>query len=71
MTLKEAKGLRLGQPLRHTVNKNADGTPQRWRVNGKVRTQKKNPGWVKVPIKRGLRDYGYITEDNLNLLVLG
>lgn len=27
--------LHNGDELHHTVNKNADGTPQRWRVNGK------------------------------------
>lgn len=34
ITLEQAKRLPVGVILHHTVNKNADGTPQRWRVTG-------------------------------------
>ena len=37
MTFDEAKNLTYGQILYHTHHRNADGTPQRWRVNGRVR----------------------------------
>lgn len=68
MTLYEAKQLKIGQVLHHTINRNADGTPQRWRVNGAVKVWKRNPNRVRVPIKHGLYAYDYLTEDDLNLL---
>lgn len=68
MTLDEAKQLKIGQVLHHTINRNADGTPQRWRVNGAVKVWKRNPNRVRVPIKHGLYAYDYLTEDDLNLL---
>jgi hypothetical protein len=34
ITIDEAKNLRVGDILYHTENKNKDGSPQRWRVNG-------------------------------------
>ena len=43
---------------------NADGTPRRWRRNGQTKTWKTRPGEFKVPVKHGLRDYGYITNEN-------
>jgi hypothetical protein len=68
ISLVEAKSLRYGTILFHTVNKNADGTPQRWVVNGKPRTWKKNPNRVEIPLKHGLRTCGVLTQDDLNLV---
>jgi len=70
MTLEEAKALRPGMILHHVCNLNADKTPQRWKVNGKPKTWKRNPGRVKVPIKQGIRNYDYLTEDTLHLVVV-
>jgi hypothetical protein len=70
ITLEQAKKLSVGTILYHVENKNADGTPQRWKVNGKVKTWKRSPERVKVPLKHGLYDYDYLTEDCLNLVVL-
>lgn len=70
ITLKQAKGLKLGQTLHHVTNKNADGTPQRWRVNGKPKTWKRDQGRVEVPLKHGLYTYGRLTEDDLGLVDL-
>jgi hypothetical protein len=70
ITLEEAKALKVGQTLYHTVYRNADGTPQRWRVNGKVKTWKRDPFLVKVPIKYGLRWYDCLTEKDLDLVSL-
>lgn len=44
--------------------KNTDGTPQRWRVNGKVKTFKTRPNDFSIPVKRGLREYGYVDQWN-------
>ena len=70
ITLEQAKNLRIGQIVYHINNKNADGTPQRWKVNGKVKTWKRNPNRVQIPVKHGLRDYDYITENELYLVNL-
>jgi len=65
LTLEQAKALRFGQILYHVENRNADGSAQRWRVNGKVRTWKRSPERVEVPIKHGLYAYGTITPNTL------
>ena len=70
ITLQQAKELRPGQVIYHTTNKNADGTPQRWRVNGKVKLWKRSPGKIQIPVKFGLYIYGYITEKDLTLVSL-
>lgn len=70
ITLKQAKELKPGQIVYHAIYDNADGTPQRWRVNGKVKTWKRSPDRVQVPVKRGLKQYDYITEDDLHLVNL-
>lgn len=70
ITLEQAKALRYGDILHHTRNKNADGTPQRWKVNGRPKTWKHSPHLVNVPIKHGLYVYGHLTERDLNLVSL-
>jgi hypothetical protein len=37
-----------------------------WRVNGKVKTWKRQPERFQIPVKYGLYVYGYITEKNIN-----
>lgn len=39
-----------------------------WRKNGKVKTWKTRPGHARVPVKFGLRAYGYIDHDNIDLV---
>lgn len=68
ISLKQAKRLKPGAEVYHVINRNADRTPQRWRVNGVVKTWKKNLGRVSIPIKSGLYLYGYITENDLHLI---
>jgi hypothetical protein len=62
LTLEQAKHLRPGDILYHTTDKNADGTPTRWKVNGQVKTWKKDPNRIYIPLKHGLRSYDYLTE---------
>ena len=69
MLLEVAKTLHLGQTLYHTINRNADGTPQRWRVNGRVKRWKRDPDRIRVPLKHGLYGpYDYLENDSLHLL---
>jgi hypothetical protein len=43
---------------------NKDGTPIRCRANGKCKTWKTRPNDFSLPVKHGLYEYGYITQDN-------
>lgn len=70
ITLEQAKTLTSGTTLYHINNRNADGSPQRWSVNGKPKTWKRSPERVKVPIKNGLYSYDYLTESELALVCL-
>ena len=65
MTLEEAQALSPGQTLYHGVARNADGTPQRFRVTGRVRTWARDPGRVEIPTKRGMYETHTITEHDL------
>lgn len=67
LTVEVAKSLKPGDVLLHKKRKNYDGTPERWRVNGKPQIWKRNPERVLIPIKRGLREFGYIRELDLHL----
>ena len=66
ITLEQAKNLRPGDMLHHVTNKNADGTPERWKVNGQPKIWKRSPERVQIPVKHGLYDFGYITEQWLD-----
>ena len=70
ITRDQALGLFYRQELYHVTNTNADGSPQRWRVNGKVKTWKRSPERFEVPIKHGLCSYDYLDEDTAHLLCL-
>ena len=70
ITLEQAKALQYGDILHHVSDKNADGTPQRWRVNGKVKVWKTRPNEVKVPLKYGLYRYDYLTHNDLDMVNL-
>ncbi len=68
LSMRQAKQLKPGDILYHVWKRNADGTPMRWRVSGQVKTWKRSPGRVQVPLKHGLRGHDYLTEDTLHLL---
>jgi len=48
----------------HVSATNADGTPVRCRVNGACKTWKTRPEEFRLPVKYGLRECFYITQDN-------
>lgn len=70
ITLEQAKQLRPGQTLYHTTQRNADGSPQRWKVNGQPKTWKRSPERVEIPVKHGLYAYDYVTQDYLAVVCL-
>lgn len=66
ITLEEAKQLDCGTTIYSVLYHNADGTAQRFKVNGRPKTWKTRPDEVWVPLKRGLHEYGYLNEGNLD-----
>ncbi len=70
MTLEEAKSLKYGQTIYQKGKKNSDGTPRRWRVSGKVKTWKRSPKRVEIPVKHGLYANDRVTERDLAYLFL-
>ena len=55
ITLDEAKKLRPGDIL-------IDQRGKRWKVNGQVKTWKRDPNRIRVPLKHGLYVYDALTE---------
>ena len=70
LTLDQVFGLRNGDILYHIFHRNSDGTPERWKVNGKVKRWKREPSRFRVPIKHGLYNYDYLEPDNLRYVRL-
>jgi hypothetical protein len=70
ITLAQAKSLKYGDILYTGIILNSDGTMARYKVNGKVKLWKTRPACVKIPVKRGLWDTGYVTERELDLFYL-
>jgi len=70
ITLEQAKALEKGNTVYHVTNRNTDGTAQRWTVNGKVKTWKRDPSRVEIPIKSGMYGFDYLTENDLDLVSL-
>jgi len=56
--------IRFAQNFEHVSLQNADGTPQRWRRNGKTQLWKTRPSDFRIPIKRGLKEFHNITQLN-------
>jgi len=70
MTLSQAKALRSGDYIHSLTKKNADGTPMRARVTS-VKTWKRDPSSVEIHYKRGMYEYGTITERELDGFGIG
>lgn len=66
ITKEIATTLTRGKIILAKTTTNTDGSLARYRVNGKVKTWKRNPARFQIPVKRGLYENGYITEENGN-----
>ena len=64
MTKTQCENLALGTILHHKTLKNADKTPLRARVNGKIKLWKTRPNEFRLPMKHGLRNCFYLNEHN-------
>lgn len=58
-----AQSLKRGDILEHKYQKNSDKTPMRCRVNGKCQVWKTRPEEFRLPVKHGLYDCFYITQN--------
>jgi hypothetical protein len=79
ITIEQAKALQHGDKIKQTHERikcvyvdNAYHRHQAisWRVNGKVKTWKRDPNRFQVPIKHSRYVYGYLTNDNAGLFML-
>lgn len=50
--------------LHHNTLRNADGTCQRWHINGRMKIWKREPHRFQIPVKRSLWEFMYVTEVN-------
>ena len=66
MTFEQAKELRYKQILYCNYHNDCKGNPSKIRVNGKTKLWVRTPERIQVPVKYGLKDCFYITENNLN-----
>lgn len=67
ITFEEAMALQPGELIYQLTATNADGTATRWKVNGETKWWITRPGEFQIPLKRGLREYGYLTHENMKL----
>ncbi len=65
MTLAQAKALSYGQHVCTETQKTARNEPKRFKVNGKPKTWKREPGRVEIPLKYGLRTFGNLYSADL------
>lgn len=54
------------QEFKSKLFRNRDGSFVKCRVNGKCKVWKTRPSEFKLPVKYGLRECFYITQDNCN-----
>lgn len=53
--------------LYHVAERNADGSPRRYRPNGKMQVWKTRPKEFRLPIKYGMYGYHQLTDGNCHL----
>jgi hypothetical protein len=67
LTMEQALALQYGNIIFHRFWTNADKkTPQRFKVNGNVKTWKTRPGEIRIPLKRAMYEFMNMTEANLS-----
>ena len=62
ITLEQAKQLKIGDVLLCNSIKNAQGECRRYRVNGQIKTWKRSPQKIHIPLKFGLCVYDSLDE---------
>ena len=62
ITKEQAMELHHGQVIYRDVGRNADGSPLRYRVNGKCKTWVTRPDEFRVPLKQGFYGHDYLDQ---------
>ena len=70
ISIEQARKLTHGTTIYSTVWHNSDGSAQRWRINGQMKTWKTKPLEYRIPIKHGLYAYDYLTDANAHMFSL-
>jgi hypothetical protein len=66
ITLEQAKQLTYGDIIYSNRFLNASKEhPIRWRVNGQVKTWKRDPDRIQIPVKHGLYDHAYLCHGDI------
>jgi hypothetical protein len=67
LTLSQVKRLTIGTPLYLLGSYNADGTPMKYKVCGGAKLWKTRPSDFQLPVKKGINNAGFITQDNMHM----
>ena len=70
ITIEQAKVLTGRDELHSEINRNSDGTCQRWKVNGEVKRWVRSPDRIRVPLKHGFYSFDTLTEADIDLVHL-
>lgn len=65
VTVQDVISGNIGHTLYHATLRNRDGSALRARVNGQVRTWVTRPSEFRLPMKHGLKECFYITQENV------
>ena len=65
MDIKDMEGMKAGDYIHHKTLKNADNTPQRFKITS-IKRLKRHPELILIGIKRGLYEYHKIHEFELD-----
>jgi hypothetical protein len=66
ITFEEAKRLTHGTTIYEIGQYNYDGTARRWLVFGKVRLWVTMPWRIEIPLKHGMYNHDYLTDENMS-----
>ncbi len=64
ITIGQVKRIKWGSYIYLIGTYDADGSPAKAKVSGVPQFWKTRPKDFKLPVKRGLYDHGYVTQDN-------
>lgn len=70
LIIDRAKTLHRGDIVYEKDRYNADNTPRRWKVNGKVKRWKGDSNRISIPVKHGLYNYGYIDNHTIQYVLI-
>jgi len=70
LTVAQVKKMKGNETIYMIGHYNADGSPMSYRQNGKIQFWKTRPDDFRIPVKRGLYEYGAVTPDNMGIVTL-